>query len=95
MANRSATHIALASLALFAMPITAYAAAEPTGKNSDYYTKKTCSVDTPTGSRLGGVRRCRSKAEKDQAKAEAKTTVDRIQNMKACNSNAAFGSGGC
>jgi hypothetical protein len=82
MSSRSGTHLALASLALFAMPITAFAAAEPAAKNKDYYTKKTCSVDLATGSRLGGVRRCRTKAEKDQARAEDRQVVERIQSQK-------------
>jgi hypothetical protein len=41
-----------------------------------------CDVNQPTGSRLGAVRRCRTKSERDAAKQEARNTVDRIQVMK-------------
>jgi hypothetical protein len=44
--------------------------------------KRYCEVNVPTGSRLGAVRRCRTKAERDTAKAEAKATAERIQNQK-------------
>ncbi|HEV7660819.1 MAG TPA: hypothetical protein VGO55_13350 [Allosphingosinicella sp.] len=35
----------------------------------------------PTGSRLG-IRRCRTKAERDAHKAEARETVDRVQALR-------------
>lgn len=82
MTRPSFSRAALAMVAMVSLPITAYAAAEPASKQSDYYTKKTCSVDLATGSRLGGVRRCRSKAEKDEMKAQAKQTTDRIQTLR-------------
>jgi hypothetical protein len=44
--------------------------------------KRYCEVNLPTGSRLGAVRRCRTKSEREAAKAEARNTVDRIQAMK-------------
>ena len=44
--------------------------------------KRYCEVNQPTGSRLGAVRRCRTKAERDAAKAEGKGPVDRIQSQK-------------
>jgi hypothetical protein len=82
MANRLLTHAALVSLAIAVLPITAYAASEPPVKGSDYYTKKICQVIKPTGSRLGGTRRCRTKAQIDAAKAEDRQVVERIQAMK-------------
>ena len=82
MAHRSAAHFALASLAVFALPIAAYAAAEPAAKNDAYYAKKICRVDTPIGGRLGGVRRCRSQAEDDQMKSSSQRIVDRMQTQK-------------
>ena len=44
--------------------------------------KRYCEVSQPTGSRLGATRRCRTKAERDAAKAEGKSTVERIQSHK-------------
>jgi hypothetical protein len=44
--------------------------------------KRYCEVNQPTGSRLGAVRRCRTKAERDAAKAESRRVVDRIQSGK-------------
>ena len=44
--------------------------------------KRYCQVTKETGSRLGGVRRCRTKAEWDAEKAEGRATVERIQSGK-------------
>jgi hypothetical protein len=72
----------LAALAVVAIPIAAYGAAQPADKSDDYYTKKVCEVTTPTGSRLGGTRRCRTQAELDQNRAETKQVIERVQTMK-------------
>ncbi len=71
----------LAALAVVAVPIAVQGAEGPrrTKPNAE---KRTCEVNTPVGSRLGGVRRCRSASEREAHKAEARTTVDRIQAMK-------------
>jgi hypothetical protein len=91
MTNRLLTRVALLSLAVAVLPLTAYAAAEPAAKNSDYYTKRICKVTRTTGSRLGGVRRCRTQAEIDQARAEDRQVIERIQSMKAtCNGQGGF-----
>ena len=82
MTRPSFSHATLAMIAMISLPVTAYAAAEPVAKGKDYYNKKTCSVDLPTGSRLGGVRRCRTKAERDEVKAQSKQTTDRIQTLR-------------
>jgi hypothetical protein len=82
MAHHFLSHVALVSLAVVALPLTAYAAAEPAAKGSDYYTKKVCETIKPTGSRLGGTRRCRTQAEIDAAKAEDRQVMERIQSMK-------------
>jgi hypothetical protein len=84
----------LAALAVVAVPIAVQGAEGPRATTRPA-AKRTCQVDLQTGSRLGGVRRCRSAEEREAAKQEARTVVDRIQSMKACNGNAAFGSGGC
>lgn len=83
MASHLPTRVLLLSLALTAVPITAFAAAEPTQKGKDYYTRKICKVERPAGSRLGGVRRCMTQAEYDREKAEDRKVVERIQSMKA------------
>jgi len=70
------------ALAVVVVPI-AVLGAEPPAPKSDYDNRKVCRVDRNTGSRLGGVQRCRSKAEWDQARQESRRVVDRMQGMKA------------
>jgi hypothetical protein len=72
----------LLALGVAAAPLAAYAAAAPAEKSSDYYTKRTCQTIRPTGSRLGGVRRCRTQAEIDQARRESREILDRVQAFK-------------
>lgn len=72
----------LTALALVAIPISAYGADQPADRSDDYYTKKICDVTRPTGSRLGGTRRCRTQAERDQARAEHVDVVQRMQGQK-------------
>jgi hypothetical protein len=83
MASRTLTRVALLSLGVAILPLTAYAGAEPAAKDSDYYTKRTCKVTRTTGSRLGGVRRCRTQAEIDQARQEDRQVLERIQAFKS------------
>lgn len=68
----------LAAAATVALPI-AVGAAPPVAGGTDPSAKRTCDTQVPIGSRLGGVRRCRTKAERDAEKAEARQVVDRIQ----------------
>ena len=73
---------ALLSLAaVVAVPIAVQGTEGPRRTVTDK-AKRTCEVDLPTGSRLGGVRRCRSAEERAAHRAEARRTVDRIQAMK-------------
>ena len=76
------TRALLAAAAIIAVPIAMVGAAEPAAKEPDKADAPTCGVSRPVGSRLGGVRRCRSKAEREAHKQEAKQTVDRIQALK-------------
>jgi len=69
----------LAAIAVVAVPIAVQGAESP---RQTIQAKRTCSVDLPTGSRLGGIRRCRSEEEREAAKQEARRVVDRIQAMK-------------
>jgi len=83
MAKSKLAPALLTGLALVALPFTAWAAAAPRQKGDDYYTKKVCEVITPTGSRLGGTRRCRTQAELDAQRQEDRTVLERVQSMKA------------
>lgn len=69
-----------AAIAVVAVPVVV--GAQPIIEPHNDSTRKICRVDTTVGSRLGGVRRCRTKAEWDAEKAEARTVVDRVQNMR-------------
>jgi hypothetical protein len=71
-----------AALAVVAVPLTVQGAEGPR-RTTNPQAKRTCQVDLPTGSRLGGIRRCRSAEEREAAKQEARTVVDRIQAFKA------------
>jgi hypothetical protein len=71
----------LAALAVVAIPIAVQGAEAPR-RTPPKAEKRTCEVNTPLGSRLGGVRRCRSASEREAHKAEARRTVDRIQSFK-------------
>jgi hypothetical protein len=71
----------LAAVAVAAVPIAAQDAQAPS-QQPDPRTTKICEVNTTIGSRLGGVRRCRTRAEREEAKQEARQVVDRIQTFK-------------
>lgn len=71
----------MAALAVIAVPLAVVGAQQPAQKKSAS-TKRVCEVSTPLGSRLGGVRRCRSATEQDEHKQEARQVVDRIQAFK-------------
>jgi hypothetical protein len=73
----------ISTLAVIAIPV-AVIGAEPAPRSRDNpSTRKVCEVRGETGSRLGNVRVCRTKAERDQAKLESRRVVERIQNMRA------------
>jgi hypothetical protein len=68
-----------AAIAVIVVPMAVQGTQAPTTAPQE---KRVCEINLPTGSRLGGVRRCRTKAEREQAKQEARTIVERIQAMK-------------
>jgi hypothetical protein len=70
----------LAAIAVIAVPIAVQGAEGPSASPD---AKRTCETNVPTGSRLGGIRRCRTKAEREAAKQEARQVVDRVQAFKA------------
>ena len=74
--------IFLAATAVVAIPLAVAGHAQaPTQARNDT-AKRICEVDQPTGSRLGGVRRCMTRAEREQARADSKLNTERIQSQK-------------
>jgi hypothetical protein len=67
-----------AAVAVIAAPLAIQGAEGQTAPKEKRY----CEVDKTTGSRLGAIRRCRTKAERDAARAEGKSTIERIQSQK-------------
>ena len=74
-------HALAAALAVVAIPIAVQGAESPPRTARDP-ARRTCEVERPAGSRLGGVRRCRNAAEREAAKQEARRTVERVQSWK-------------
>ena len=64
-----------AAVAVIAVPLAVQGQTPPKEK-------RYCTVTQQLGSRLGAVRRCRTKAEADAERAEGKATADRIQTNK-------------
>lgn len=73
----------IAAAAVVATPIALGAQATIEPRNDS--TRKICRVEGEVGSRLGGVRRCRTKTEWDEEKAQARQLVDRVQHMRPIN----------
>jgi hypothetical protein len=71
----------LAAVAVVAVPIAAQTAQAPS-QQPDYSTTKICEVNAAIGSRLGGVRRCRTQREREIEKQESRQVVDRVQAFK-------------
>jgi hypothetical protein len=67
-----------AAIAVVAIPLAVQGAEGQTQPKEKRY----CEVHQQIGSRLGAVRTCRTKAERDAARAEGKATADRIQSQK-------------
>lgn len=67
-----------AAIAVVAIPLTVQVAEGQTQPKEKRY----CEVNHTIGSRLGAVRVCRTKAERDAVKAEGRATVDRVQSQK-------------
>ena len=72
----------IAAAAVIAIPAAVVGAQQPGRTKPQASAKRVCEVALPTGSRLGGIRRCRSAAERELAKQEARQVVDRVQMMK-------------
>jgi hypothetical protein len=61
------------------------AGAESPAQKSEDANQITCEVTRPAGTRLGGVRRCRTRAEWAQYRAEMRAAVHRVQSEGATN----------
>ena len=73
----------LAAAAVVAVPVAVSGqegAPPPPRKESP--ARRTCESNTELGSRLNRVRTCRTRAEREAMKIEARRTVDRIQALK-------------
>jgi hypothetical protein len=70
---------ALAGLVMAAAPASESTAPDATARASAYSTKKICREEGEIGTRLGGKRICRTKAEWDAIRAESRRTVDKVQ----------------
>ncbi|HKR24157.1 MAG TPA: hypothetical protein VJS15_02780 [Allosphingosinicella sp.] len=73
--------IFLAAVAVVAIPLTAVGHAQAPAESRET-ARRTCEVDQQIGSRLGGVRRCLTRAERAQQRAESQNTTERIQSQK-------------
>ncbi|HTU10019.1 MAG TPA: hypothetical protein VMG08_03890 [Allosphingosinicella sp.] len=82
-----------AAIAVIAVPMAVQGAPAPTKAAPS--TKRICTITPTIGSRVNNTRRCRTEAEREEAKQEARNVTDRVQLFRPCNSNAAFGQGGC
>ncbi len=73
--------IFLAAVAVVAVPLAAAGHAQAPAK-SRAETRRTCEVTEQIGTRLGRVRRCLTRAEREQVQAEGQQMTDRIQSGK-------------
>ena len=71
----------LATVAIVATQLAAQGTQAPP-QRPDYSKTKICEVNTAIGSRLGGVRRCRTRREREIEQQEARQVVDRVQTFK-------------
>ena len=78
-----AIKLAVAAIFLVAQGAAATAQTRTVGTKADPDKKKICRVQTDIGTRLSGKRVCRTAAEWAQVRAEARRTVERIQDFKA------------
>lgn len=85
--------LAAAALAVVAIPL-AIQGADGQTTQKEPKEKRYCEVTQQIGTRLGGIRRCRTKTEREEARQESRTVVDRIQNQKAF-SESMMGAGSC
>ena len=79
----SATFLAAASVAAQAQPAAPTPASTAATGPEDVNSRRICRVTPTIGSRLGGTRTCKTRAEWDEYAREMRTTVQRIQGQGA------------
>jgi hypothetical protein len=72
-------------IAIGPLAVQTAGAETPAQKGNDDPNRVTCEVTRPAGSRLGGVRRCRTQAEWAQYRQEMRDVAHRIQAEGATN----------
>lgn len=82
--------IIAAAIAVVAIPVAVHGAEGQTQPSEKRY----CTVSQQIGTRLGAVRRCRTKAEFDSERAEGKAAAERIQSQKNFTEQMAGGGDG-
>jgi hypothetical protein len=76
---------AVAGLVMAAAPTSESTAPDAAARASAYSTKKICREEVDLGTRLGGKRICRTKAEWDAIRAESRRTTEKVQSStSAC-----------
>jgi hypothetical protein len=70
----------VAAIAVIAIPMTVEGAQQTTKARPS--AKRVCSIIPTIGSRVNNTRRCRTRAEQEEEKQEARQVVDKVQNMK-------------
>jgi hypothetical protein len=75
----------IAAIAVVAVPMAVMGARPATKSKRNNSTRKICEVRGETGSRLGGVRVCRTKAEWDEIRSDERAVIERVQNRKVLN----------
>ena len=71
----------LAAVAVVAIPLAVAGHAQAPTESKET-AKRVCEVNQATGSRLGGVRRCLTRAERAQQRADSQKMTERIQSQK-------------
>lgn len=70
----------VAAIAVVAIPMTVEGAQQSTKSRPS--AKRVCTIIPTIGSRVNNTRRCRTQAEQEEEKQEARQVVDKVQNMK-------------
>jgi hypothetical protein len=66
-------------IAVLAAPVAVQSAERPAQQKAENPDQIICEVTHPPGSRLGGIRRCRTRAEWAAYRAETRDVVHRVQ----------------
>ena len=72
-------HPVIGMIAVLAAPVAVQSAEGPAQQKAENPDQIVCEVTRPPGSRLGGVRRCRTRAEWVAYRAETRDVVHRVQ----------------